>query len=91
MPVKEKYLELLEKFVFPIIKNKNLKIQSSNFKTFLIKICEIHSDIVIVLLKYLWKSWPTRYPEKVLYYFEILENVKFIDFRSSTAISSLQK
>ncbi len=74
-PIKQKYLDVLERFVFPLLKNKNMKHVTFHLKTFLVKISEVHENIIKILLKYLNKTWPIRFPEKILFFIEIFESV----------------
>ena len=57
----------------PLFKHSNLKYFWLNLKSFLTAIITHDKSFLVPLLEFLYKSWPSRYPEKVISYIEFIE------------------
>jgi hypothetical protein len=61
--------------VFPLLKNKFIKNIWTNFQNFLLKISTLDNQIANYLIQYMSITWPHRFPEKIILYLELIENV----------------
>ena len=66
-------VNLITRNIFPLIKSNYLKYFSANFKNFISYLLTIDSSFVKNLILYIIKTWPIRYPEKIVLYLEIIE------------------
>ncbi len=61
--------------VFPLLKSKYLKNFWQSYQIFLIKISSMCKGIFDELLLYVNNSWPHKYPEKIIFYIELVDNL----------------
>ncbi len=73
-PLKDNIMSMLNRLIFPLLKNKFIKHFFVNLKSFIIKICS-YKNVVNNFLQFLNLTWPVRYPDKVVFYIEIIETV----------------
>ena len=74
-PIKSNIINLINKNVLPLLKNNFLKYFSLNLKNFINFLLTIDQNYIKNIITFLLKSWPVRYPDKLLIYIEIIENI----------------
>jgi hypothetical protein len=74
-PINKKYLYILERTILQTFKNKNLKSFWNNYKTFLISLIKEDNSVLLIVVNFLYKSWPARNPEKICLTIELYENL----------------
>ena len=72
-PISKKFLNILERTILQTFKNKNLKLFWNNYKSFLISLIKEDNSVLLVITNFLYKSWPSRYPEKVCMLIDFVE------------------
>lgn len=74
-PLSKKNSLLLERTILYTFKNKQLKSFWINYKNFLL--CLIKEDICVlqITINFIYKSWPCRYPDKIVLVIEFLETL----------------
>ena len=73
-PINAKYMYVVSKVICPLLKCKNINKQS-NLKETILKFMEYDKNILNEIIKFLLRTWPVRYPERVIIYLDIIENI----------------
>ena len=73
-PINAKYIYVVSKVICPLLKCKNINKQS-NLKETLFKFMEYDKNILNEIIKFLLRTWPVRYPDRVIIYLDIIENI----------------
>ena len=73
-PINAKYMYVVSKVICPLLKCKNINKQS-NLKETILKFMEYDKNILNEIIKFLLRTWPIRYPERVIIYLDIIENI----------------
>jgi hypothetical protein len=74
-PLRTDIIEFVYSNIFPLLKNKFIKNIFPSLKLFINKTFILSDEIVIRMLQFLNKTWPVRYPDKIVIYLEILETI----------------
>ena len=74
VPINEYYLNLLTNIVCPLLKCKNV-CKSAMLKETLVKFMNFNKKYLNLILNYLIKTWPIRFPERIMVYLDLIENV----------------
>jgi hypothetical protein len=74
LPISEYYLNLITNIICPLLKCKNV-CKSIMLKETIIKLMNFNKKYLNLILSYLIKTWPIRYPERIMVYLDIIENV----------------
>ena len=73
VPINEYYLNLLTNIVCPLLKCKNV-CKSAMLKETLVKFMNFNKKYLNLILNYLIKTWPIRFPERIIVYLDLIEN-----------------
>ncbi len=73
-PINEKYMSIIRDIICPLLKCKNIYKQSI-LKEMIYKLMSFDKNVLQEILKYLIKTWPVRYPDRIITYLDILENI----------------
>ena len=73
-PINAKYMYVVSNVICPLLKCKNINKQS-NLKETLFKFMEYDKNILNEIIKFLLRTWPVRYPDRVIIYLDIMENI----------------
>ena len=73
-PINQKYMYVVLNVVCPLLKAKNIYKQN-NLKETIFKFMQYDKIILNEVLKFLLKSWPIRYPGKIIAFLDIIENI----------------
>ena len=73
-PINQKYMYVVLNVVCPLLKVKNIYKQA-NLKETIFKFMQYDKIILNEILKFLLKSWPIRYPGKIIVFLDIIENI----------------
>jgi hypothetical protein len=74
LPISEYYLNLITNIICPLLKCKNV-CKSIMLKETIIKLMNFNKKYLNLILSYLIKTWPIRYPERIMVYLDLIENV----------------
>lgn len=77
--------------IFPLLKNKFIKNIFPSLKLFINKIFLISNELVTKMLQFLNKTWPVRYPDKIVIYLEILETIFESDYIKEKSKNDLMR
>ena len=73
-PISDYYLNLISNVICPLMKCKNICKQSI-LKDTLIKLMNFDSKACNVIVSFLLRTWPVRYPERIIIYLDIIETI----------------
>ena len=73
-PINAKYMYVVSNVICPLLKCKNINKQS-NLKETLFKFMEYDKNLLNEIIKFLLRTWPVRYPDRVIIYLDIIENI----------------
>jgi hypothetical protein len=73
-PIHEKYMSLIKDIICPLLKCKNIYKQNI-LKEMIYKLMAFDKNVLQEILNYLIKTWPVRYPDRIITYLDILENI----------------
>ena len=73
-PINEKYMSLIKDIICPLLKCKNIYKQNI-LKEMIYKLMAFDKNVLQEILNYLIKTWPVRYPDRIITYLDILENI----------------
>ena len=73
-PINAKYMYVVSNVICPLLKCKNINKQN-NLKETLLKFMEYDKNILNEIIKFLLKTWPVRYPDRIIVYLDIIENI----------------
>ena len=73
-PINAKYMYVVSNVICPLLKCKNINKQY-NLKETLLKFMEYDKNILNEIIKFLLKTWPVRYPDRIIVYLDIIENI----------------
>ena len=73
-PINAKYMYVVSNVICPLLKCKNINKQK-NLKETLFKFMEYDKNILNEIIKFLLKTWPVRYPDRIIVYLDIIENI----------------
>ena len=73
-PINEKYISIIKDIICPLLKCKNIYKQSI-LKEMIYKFMSFDKNILQEILNYLIRTWPVRYPDRIITYLDILENI----------------
>jgi hypothetical protein len=73
-PINAKYMYVVSNVICPLLKCKNINRQI-NLKETLFKFMEYDKNILNEIIKFLLRTWPVRYPDRVIIYLDIIENI----------------
>ena len=73
-PINAKYMYVVSNVICPLLKCKNINKQN-NLKETLFKFMEYDKNILNEIIKFLLKTWPVRYPDRIIVYLDIIENI----------------
>ena len=73
-PINAKYMYVVSNVICPLLKCKNINKQT-NLKETLFKFMEYDKNLLNEIIKFLLRTWPVRYPDRVIIYLDIIENI----------------
>ena len=73
-PINAKYMYVVSNVICPLLKCKNINKQT-NLKETLFKFMEYDKNLLNEIIKFLLRTWPMRYPDRVIIYLDIIENI----------------
>ena len=73
-PINAKYMYVVSNVICPLLKCKNINKQI-NLKETLFKFMEYDKNLLNEIIKFLLRTWPVRYPDRVIIYLDIIENI----------------
>ena len=73
-PINAKYMYVVSNVICPLLKCKNINKQT-NLKETLFKFMEYDKILLNEIIKFLLRTWPVRYPDRVIIYLDIIENI----------------
>ena len=73
-PINPKYMYVVSNVICPLLKCKNINKQS-NLKETIFKFMEYDKSILNEIIKFILKTWPIRYPDRIIVYLDIIENI----------------
>ena len=73
-PINAKYTYVVSNVICPLLKCKNINKQT-NLKETLFKFMEYDKNLLNEIIKFLLRTWPVRYPDRVIIYLDIIENI----------------
>ena len=73
-PINDYYLSIITNVICPLMKCKNICKQSIMKET-LIKLMKFDSKACNAILAFLIRTWPVRYPERIIVYLDIIETI----------------
>ena len=79
-PLRPEIVEFIYSNIFPLLKNKFIKNIFPSLKLFINNLLLLFNEMVIRMLQFLNKTWPVRYPDKIVIYLEILETIFESDY-----------
>jgi len=76
-PVNVKYINCVNTVILPLLKIKGI-CKKENLKEFVFKLMAFDQVVLENVVKFIIKTWPIRFPERIIVYLEIIENL-FVD------------
>ena len=73
-PINDYYLNIITNVICPLMKCKNICKQSI-MKEMLIKLMNFDTNACNAILSFLIRTWPVRYPERIIIYLDIIETI----------------
>jgi hypothetical protein len=73
-PINSKYMYVVTSVICPLLRCKNVNKQY-NLKETLFKFMKYDKSLLNEIIKFVLKSWPIRYPDRIIVYLDILENI----------------
>ena len=73
-PINEKYMSVITDIICPLLKCKNICKQNI-LKETIFKLMVFDNNILREILNYLIRTWPVRYPDRIIIYLDIIESV----------------
>jgi hypothetical protein len=67
-------MSLIKDIICPLLKCKNIYKQNI-LKEMIYKLMAFNKNVLQEILNYLIKTWPVRYPDRIITYLDILENI----------------
>lgn len=90
-PLSKKNSLLLERTILYTFKNKQLKSFWSNYKIFLLSLIKEDLYVLQITINFIYKSWPSRYPDKIVLVIEFLETLLSLYFNEMIKYSNFKK
>lgn len=84
----------MERTILQTFKNKNLKSFWNNYKTFLTNLIKEDRSVLLIVINFIYKSWPSKLPDKIctiIEFYELLvsiyqsELIKLPNFKKITS------
>ena len=73
-PINKRYLSIFSRSILPIFKQKNVKVIWVGFKNFMLSLLKYdHESFLPIIINFLYKSWPSKNPEKICLIIELIE------------------
>ena len=73
-PVSDYYVNIVIKIICPLLKCKSL-CKQQNLKETIIKLMKHDTKLLNRILLYLLQTWPIRFPERIIIYMDLIENI----------------
>ena len=73
-PINDYYLSLVNNVICPLLKCKII-FKNALLKETLIKLMNYDSRFLNVILSFLLRTWPIRYPERIIIYLDIIDSI----------------
>ena len=73
-PINEKYMSVITDIICPLLKCKNIYKQNI-LKEIIFKLMAFDNNVLKAILQYLIRTWPVRYPDRIIIYLDIIENI----------------
>lgn len=73
-PINESYLSIVSDVICPLLKCKTL-FKQPVLKDTLVKLMNYDKNFLNLILSFLVRTWPVRYPERIILYLDIIENL----------------
>ena len=82
-PINDYYLSIVSNVICPLLKCKHV-FKQNILKETIVKLMNYDKRMLNIILNFLVKTWPVRYPERVIVYLDIIENIFNVNNSMST-------